>query len=50
MRRKVKSLNHSKGHRRHAAGISGAIIERLGVRKFVMKDLKVHDGHSGAAR
>ena len=26
----------------------GAIIERLGVRKFVMKDLKVHDGHSGA--
>ena len=28
----------------------GAIIERLGVRKFVMKDLKVHDGHSGAAR
>ena len=27
----------------------GAIIERLGVRKFVMKDLKVHDGHSSAA-
>ncbi len=28
----------------------GAIIERLGTRKFVMKDLKVHDSNSGASR
>ena len=28
----------------------GAIIERLGTRKFVMTDLKVHDSHSGASR
>lgn len=28
----------------------GAIIERLGTRKFIMKDLRVHDSHSGAAR
>ena len=27
----------------------GAIIERLGTRKFVMSDLKVHDGHSSSA-
>ena len=26
----------------------GAIIEKLGVRKFIMKDLKVHDSHLGA--
>ena len=28
----------------------GAVIERLGARKFVMKDMKVHDSHSGASR
>ncbi|MDP3646006.1 MAG: EF-Tu/IF-2/RF-3 family GTPase, partial [bacterium] len=28
----------------------GSIIERLGTRKFIMKDLKVHDSQSGAAR
>src|SRR3990167_3748546 len=27
----------------------GAVIERLGTRKFVMSDLKVHDGHSSSA-
>jgi GTP-binding protein len=27
----------------------GAIIERLGTRKFAMKDLKVHDSHSSSA-
>src|SRR3989344_1181025 len=27
----------------------GAIIERLGTRKFIMKDLKVHDSHSSSA-